>query len=180
MMSQSKSQMRSSIQLADVITPAAVRIDVKADSKLDLIQELSNLLVAGHPSVGKVLSPHQVYRLLVEREKLAGTGIGHGVAIPHATSGRITGFYGGCVRSVNPIDFNAIDKEPCRLFIVLLSTSAKPLFHIKALAKVSRLLGDKTARARLMEASDAAELFRVVTSLDNLPGTNLNKASVYR
>ena len=179
-MSRSKSQMRSSIQLGEIITPAAVRTDVRAESKLEIIKELSTLVVAGHPALAKVLNPNQVYHLLLEREALAGTGIGHGAAIPHATSGRVTGFYCGFVRSVEPIDFDAVDKQPCRLFLVLLSPSAKPLFHIKVLARVSRLFGDETVRARLLDAPDATAVHTVISSLDGAQGANRDKVSVRR
>ena len=120
------------------------------------------MLVAGHPQLARVMKESEVAKLLLDREKLAATGIGNGVAIPHAASGRLRGFYGAFGRSDEGVDFGAIDGVPCRLFFVLLSAGSKPKIHIKALAQISRLMGSEETRNRLLQATDRADLLDVL------------------
>lgn len=143
------------IQLDQFLTPESVQVDISGGSKTEIIHGLAHMLVRGHPGMGRLVDGDEVFRLLLERESLAATGIGNGVAVPHAVCDRVHGFFGGFARSVEPIDFGAIDGTPCRLFFVLLSTRAQPKTHIKALARISRLFGEPGTRDRLLAAPDA-------------------------
>lgn len=150
------------LHLSEITPPEAVTIQLQARAKSELLEEFAALLVAGHPQLARVMKEREVAKLLMDREKLAATGIGNGVAIPHAASGRLRGFYGAFGRSEVGVDFGAIDGVPCRLFFALLSAGSKPKIHIKALAQISRLMGSEETRDQLLKAADRETLLSVL------------------
>jgi PTS system nitrogen regulatory IIA component len=154
------------VNLSDFINPAAVKAELEATNKADVLEELSGLLLAAHPALAQLLTGAEVHRMLLEREQLAATGVGKGVAIPHAASQRLTRLYGGFARSGRGIDFGSIDAQPCHLFFVLLCPSAQPKVRIKALSRISRLLGDDAVRQALRTAPTAADIHRVLVEDD--------------
>jgi len=101
---------------------------------------------------------------LMAREQLGSTGVGEGVAIPHGKIDGLSKIVGVLARLEEPVDFDAVDDQPVDLLFLLLAPEAATAAHLKALAKVTRLLRDENARAALRGADTAEALFAAATS----------------
>lgn len=136
--------------------------ELAAVTKRDVLMELTRVFPADY-FVGDY---EEVLNVLLEREKLGSTGIGDGIAIPH---GKVSGLKELIVsfgRSTKGIDFNAMDGRSAHLFFLLMAPENSAGQHLKALAKISRMLKDVSFRKRLMEASDRDELFSIIAEKD--------------
>jgi PTS system nitrogen regulatory IIA component len=145
--------------LSDLLTAKAVVPSLRANNKKQAIQELSAIAaeLSGH-------SARNVFETLRQREQLGSTAIGRGVAIPHGKLRGLDRLVGVFARLAKPIDFDAMDGEPVDLVFVLLAPEGAGADHLKALARVARLLRDEKAAARLRAASDADALFALLTA----------------
>lgn len=150
------------IEIADFLETGAIKLELESDTKQAVLHELASLLFAGYPGLGKVMRVSEAAQMLVEREALAATGVGNGVAIPHAASERIRELYGGFARSTPGIDFGAVDGRRCHLFLVLLCPSTNPKMRIRALSRISRALGDPARREALIAAESTDEMYRIL------------------
>ena len=103
------------------------------------------------------LEAREIFDVLLERERLGTTGVGHGIAIPHGKLAKLNRLYGVFARIDQPIDFESIDDEPVDLLFLLLAPESAGADHLKALARVSRLLRDRTIcnKLRGCESRDA-------------------------
>lgn len=146
------------MDLGDLITPEGVIASLKAKSMKHVLQELS-----AHAAKLTDLPEREVFDTLLQRERLGSTGVGHGVAIPHgklAGLDRITGLF---ARLESPIDFDAIDDQPVDLVFLLLAPEDAGADHLKALARISRLLRGTDALEKLRASKDSAALYAVLT-----------------
>ena len=139
--------------------PDRVVANLRVGSKKQALADLSKLVaeMAG-------LHERQVFDVLVERERLGSTGIGNGIAIPH---GRITGLdrvYEVFARLEKPVDFESLDSKPVDLIYLLLAPADAGADHLKALARVSRLLRDAPTCAKLRDSDSDAALMSVLTA----------------
>ena len=143
----------------------AVTIDLKAhDSKEDVIRELVELLV----NAGSI-KPKDVTRLiqiLLKRESLGSTGIGQGVAIPHGKSDCVSRLVAAFGVSRTGVNFDSLDGEPVSLFFLLVAPEDSAGPHLKALARISRLLKDRHFRDSLRAARDEKTLVRIIREED--------------
>ena len=146
------------MQIADFLTPQTVLEGVKAQSKKKLIGDLSAQMakVAG-------LDTNAVFETLWEREKLSSTGVGQGIAIPHGRMAKLDKIVGLFAHLDEAIDFEAIDEAPVDLVFVLLTPSDAGADHLKALARISRLLRNAAFCEKLRAASDSAQLYALLT-----------------
>ena len=146
------------MEITDILTPAAIVPDLKASSKKQALQELSRRVqdLLGLPE-------RTVFDILMERERLGSTGIGSGIAIPHGKPMGIDRLCGIFARLERPIDFESIDEQPVDLSFLLLAPESAGADHLKALARVSRLLRDKVVCDKLRTADSADALFAVLT-----------------
>jgi PTS system nitrogen regulatory IIA component len=126
------------------------------------LEELSTVLV----QEGKLPDRDKVVEVLLEREKLGSTGIGDGIAIPHGKMKGIKELVASFGRSIQGIDFESIDNKPTHLFFLLVAPENSAGVHLKALARISRLLKDSRFRNRLMEAEDSRSLFQIIVEED--------------
>lgn len=146
------------MDLGDLINPESVIPALKAKSKKQVLQELSS-----HAARLTQLSERDIFDTLLQRERLGSTGVGHGVAIPHGklvTLDHITGLF---ARLDNPIDFESIDDQPVDLIFLLLAPESAGADHLKALARISRLLREPRAVEKLRRSKDSAAMFAVLT-----------------
>ncbi|MCG8562167.1 MAG: PTS IIA-like nitrogen regulatory protein PtsN [Hyphomicrobiales bacterium] len=146
------------MDLGDLISPESVIPTLKAKSKKQVLQELSS-----HAARLTKLPERDIFDTLLQRERLGSTGVGHGVAIPHgklATLDRITGLF---ARLDTPIDFEAIDDQPVDLIFLLLAPESAGADHLKALARISRLLREPSAVEKLRGSKDSTTMFAVLT-----------------
>lgn len=124
-------------------------------------------LAAGLAAKYDHLDQEKVLGVLKERERISSTAIGDGVAIPHGKLPGLDKIYGVFARSQAGVDFKALDGEPTHLFFVLIAPENAAADHLKALARISRLLKDAGFRQRLMMAKNQQELFQLISEEDD-------------
>jgi PTS system nitrogen regulatory IIA component len=146
------------MHLGDLISPEAVIPSLKCKNKKQLITELS-----AQASRLAGLQEHDVFDALWQREQLGSTGLGHGVAIPHGKLGGLKQIVGVFARLAEPVDFDAVDGEPVDIAFLLLTPEGAGADHLKALARISRLLREESAVEKLRASKDASALYAVLT-----------------
>lgn len=150
------------MKITDILDEASIIQDLRSTSKKGVLEELSDVLVEG----GKLPDRDKVVEVLLDREKLGSTGIGDGIAIPHGKMKGIKDLVISFGRSTKGINFESIDNKPTHLFFLLVAPENSAGIHLKALARISRLLKDPSFRRRLMEAKDRGDLFTIITEED--------------
>lgn len=139
-----------------------VILDLNASSKKQVFEHLAERAAA-------VSGLHQrvLFDMLLERERLGSTGVGEGVAIPHARPSGIDRIYGVVARLAKPIPFDAPDDKPVDIVYLLLVPASEGGDHLKALAKVARTLRDKAVRKQLRAAPDAQAVVDLIASVNH-------------
>ncbi len=145
------------MSLTDLIAPNAVIPVLKVTSKKQAIQELAAQAgqLTGH-------NERTIAEILLQREKLGSTGVGNGVAIPHGKLPKLGKLFGMFARLERPIDFEALDGQPVDLIFLLLAPESAGADHLKALARIARLLRDPDVGQRLRASQDAEALYAVL------------------
>jgi PTS system nitrogen regulatory IIA component len=143
--------------LADLVAPSAIVPALKANSKKQTLQELA--AKAGDLTGQNARS---IFEVLLQREKLGSTGIGNGIAIPHGKLPKLTSLCGLFARLDRPVDFEALDGQPVDLIFVLLAPEGAGADHLRALARIARLLRDRDTAAKLRLSRDAEALYSVL------------------
>jgi PTS system nitrogen regulatory IIA component len=143
--------------IADLVTPRSVIAQLRAPTKRQVLQELARRAAA---MTG--LPDRRIYDALAERERLGTTGIGTGVAIPHCRLSELTRLHGMFARLERPVPFEAIDNEPVDLVFLLLAPLDAGAEHLKALARISRLLRDRAMCEKLRGANSADALYALL------------------
>lgn len=146
------------MEIADILSPQAVFEHVKAPNKKKLIGDL-----AAHAAAVAGLDTNSVFETLWEREKLSSTGVGHGVAIPHGRLAKLEKIVAVFAHLDGAIDFESIDEAPVDLVFLLLTPADAGADHLKALARISRLMRNAAFCEKLRAASDSAELYALLT-----------------
>ena len=152
------------MKITDFLTVKAVSADLKSDAKENVISELVDLLI----DAGSVEKKHKakIVEVLMAREALGSTAIGQGIAIPHGKSDCVKKIVGCLGVSKSGINFDSLDGEPSYIFFFFFAPvdSAGP--HLKALARISRLLKDKYIRESLKSVSDEKAMIKIVQQED--------------
>ncbi|HER26490.1 MAG TPA: PTS IIA-like nitrogen-regulatory protein PtsN [Rhodospirillales bacterium] len=146
------------MEISDLITLDSVDANLRASSKKQAIQDLAR-------KAADIVGLHEraVFDVLMERERLGTTGVGNGIAIPHGKLASLDRLYGLFARLETPIDFQAIDEQPVDLIFLLLAPESAGADHLKALARVSRLLRDKVVCDKLRGTDNNEALFALLT-----------------
>jgi nitrogen PTS system EIIA component len=145
------------MSLTDLIAPNAVIPALKVTSKKQAIQDL-----AAQAAQLTGYNEHTIAETLLQREKLGSTGVGNGIAIPHGKLPNLTKLFGMFARLERPIDFEALDGQPVDLIFLLLAPETAGADHLKALARIARLLRDPDVALKLRESHDADALYAVL------------------
>ncbi|MEL6887095.1 MAG: PTS sugar transporter subunit IIA [Pseudomonadota bacterium] len=141
-----------------LLKPEAVKVVTSATSKKRLLQELGDLMQAAHGVTGAL-----VVEALLAREALGPTGVGHGVALPHARLDGIDDVMGAFVLLDKPIEFDSVDRQPVDIAFALFAPEEAGVEHLKALALVSRTLRDASICAKLRANPDASTLYTILS-----------------
>jgi PTS system nitrogen regulatory IIA component len=150
------------MKIVDFVRPELIVAQLAGREKAEVIKELADHLAAHVAGVDR----EALSKVLIERERLASTAIGEGVAIPHGKLDAV-GKLVACVgRAPAGVDFDSMDGRPTHLFFVLVAPENSTGVHLKALARISRLFKDPEFRTRLMRAKDGPELYRVIADED--------------
>ena len=144
--------------IADLVTARNVLAQLRAPTKRQVLQELARraATMTGIPD-------KRIYDALAERERLGTTGIGNGIAVPHCRLPELTRMYGLFARLERPVPFEAIDDQPVDLVFMLLTPENAGADHLKALARVSRLLRDRAVCDKLRGTDKADALYALLT-----------------
>lgn len=141
----------------DLVAPDAIIPALKVNGKKQALQEIS---AKAAELTG--LNERAILEILLQREKLGSTAIGNGVAIPHGKLAKLNRVFGLFARLERPIDFEALDGQPVDLIFLILAPEGAGADHLKALARVARLLRDPDVARKLRDSRDAEALYAVL------------------
>jgi len=150
------------MKIVDLIKRDLILATLSATSKPKIIKELAVYLASRHDAVDE----KDLTRVLIDREALASTGIGEGVAIPHGKLSTVNEIVACIGRARGGVDFDSMDGQPTFLFFVLVAPENSTGAHLKALARISRVFKDAEFRSRLLNASDADAMYDVIAEED--------------
>jgi len=151
------------MKILDILSSEdSIAPDVRGSNKDEVLRELAVHLARQHSEV----DAERLVQVLWERERLGSTAIGDGIAIPHGKLGTLKGVLGAFGRHPKGVDFDSLDGKPTHLFFLLVAPEDSVGQHLKALARVSRLLKDAAFRQRLLVAADRAEIYRLIREED--------------
>ncbi|HEY5238250.1 MAG TPA: PTS IIA-like nitrogen regulatory protein PtsN [Rhizomicrobium sp.] len=146
------------MEISDLLAPNSVIAVMKAHGKKQLLQELST-----RAAPLAQMPDRRIFEILNEREKLGTTGVGQGIAIPHGRLGGLDKIIGVFARLENAIDFDAVDNQPVDLVFLLLAPEDAGADHLKALARVSRLLRNQAICEKLRAAKKPEAIYAILT-----------------
>jgi PTS system nitrogen regulatory IIA component len=156
------------MKVVDFLSPDAIIPALTGSTKTQVLAEMSAFLAGRREGGGKVaLDPLALQKVLEERELLASTAIGDGIAIPHGKLDTVERLVGALGRSVPGLAFDSIDGKPTHLVFMLVAPSNSAGIHLKALARLSRLFRDASFRQRLLDADSAAAIYQTIVEEDN-------------
>ena len=145
---------------ANLIVAERIRCGVAAPSKKRVLEQLGKLLTA----TSSELTQDQIFDRLLERERLGSTGLGHGIALPHARMAEVDQAYGAFVQLTEPVDFDAIDGAPVDLAFALLVPEEATQEHLQLLASLAALFSEEGFCAKLRQADSAELILHHLTS----------------
>ncbi len=153
------------MKIMDILSEDCVVVGLEAEDRDGVIKELLDVLV----NAGKIKKEDEnaIFNVLIDREELGSTAIGNGIAIPHAKTDKVSELVSAFGVSKKGVDFRALDGEKVYLFFLLIAPKDSPGPHLKALARITRLLKDKNFRAMLMEVKDKQEAVKLIEEEDN-------------
>jgi len=146
------------MKISEILNPKAIVADLKATGKDAALSELTDALLVVAPSLRR----DEVLQVLQERERLGSTGIGDGVAIPHGKLKGMPELMLAFGRSTSGVDFESMDGQPAHLFFLLLAPEESVGVHLKALARISKLLKDAEVRQKMLDATDSEQIYALI------------------
>ena len=146
------------MKFSDLLSSKAVKVLSSASSKKRLMHDIADVAEAAYG-----IPAQRAVEALMERESLGPTGVGHGVALPHARLDSVDRVVGIFILLEKPIDFDAVDRQPVDVIFALFAPESSGAEHLKALALVSRTLRDTAFCAKLRANHDAATLHTIIT-----------------
>ena len=146
------------MELENLLKPEGIIPKLRASSKKQALQDLATRAaeITG-------LSDRDIFDILLEREKLGSTGVGHGIAIPHGKLPQLECLHGLFAKLDEPVGFDSLDDQPVDLIFLLLAPESAGADHLKALAKISRLLRNEETREKLRRIEEADAIYAVLT-----------------
>jgi nitrogen PTS system EIIA component len=152
------------MKVFDFLDERAINTDLKSKDKEGVIKELVSLLA----KTKRIKNENEMVRILLERESLGSTGIGQGIAIPHGKSSKVKEMVAALGISKSGLNFDALDGEPVYILFLLLAPANSAGPHLKALARISRLLKDKYFRDSIRNASDKESVLEIIKQEDEM------------
>ena len=149
--------------MIDFLRPEAILANLKAASKKQALQDLAR-------RAAELTGQHErfIFDVLLERERLGSTGVGRGIAIPHGKLPHLQGVFGAFARLERPIDFDAVDEQPVDLVFLLLAPEGAGADHLKALARISRMLRDESLCEKLRGCQSADAIFALLSQSESV------------
>ncbi|MEX2453368.1 MAG: PTS IIA-like nitrogen regulatory protein PtsN [Rhodospirillaceae bacterium] len=147
------------MEIEDILKENCVVTSLKATSKKQALQELAN-----RASRLTGLEEREIFDVLLERERLGTTGVGSGIAIPHGKLPQLETLFGCFARLDEPVDFDSVDNQPVDLIFLLLAPESAGADHLKALARISRVLRNNASCDKLRSAASANAIYDLLTA----------------
>ena len=147
------------MNLRNVLTPETVELNLKGTTKESIIDEMLDILV----KAGKITDKAVARECVLDRERKMSTGMKHGIAIPHGKTDTVTDLVACIGISNEAVDFDSLDQEPCRIFIMTLSPVNKTGPHLQFLAEISLLFKSAEKRQKILDTADKAEIIKILT-----------------
>ncbi len=144
--------------LYELLDSDSIVMSLKSQTKDDVLEEMVDIL----DSAGKIQSRDAVLKAIVDRERIMTTGIGNGVAVPHCKSSAVDRLVAALGISPDGIDFQSPDNQPARLIFILVAEQNNPGPHVRALARLAKLLSSKAVRDALLMARSPENLLQIV------------------
>jgi len=146
------------MNLKSVLTPDTISLKLKGSTKEQIINELLDILV----TAGKITDREAAYNAVMDREQKMSTGMKHGIAIPHGKSATIRDLVAAIGISEKPVDFDSLDHEPCRIFIMTLSPVEKTGPHLQFLAEISLLFKSAEKRQEILNSGSPEAILKIL------------------
>ena len=150
------------MKIIDLLAPNCILPNLQATNKKGVLEELAQTMIPGPDE----LALPTVMEVLLDRERLGSTGIGDNIAIPHGKLAQLSQLMLCFGRSLKGVDFDSMDGKPSQIFFMLLAPVNSAGLHLKALAKISRMLMSQPFRDNLMKADGAEEIYRLIAERD--------------
>ncbi|HRZ14665.1 MAG TPA: PTS sugar transporter subunit IIA [Candidatus Omnitrophota bacterium] len=150
------------MKISKLLKEKYVKLDLEATEKKKALHEIVEFI----SSAGRIKDKKNIFSIIIKREKLGSTGIGNGVAIPHARSEKLDDFFLAFARQDKGVDFGALDGEKTYLFFMLVSPEEQVGVHLKLLAEISHLVKDKFIVDRLKAAKDKKEVLKIIETYE--------------
>ncbi|MBW1915384.1 MAG: PTS sugar transporter subunit IIA [Deltaproteobacteria bacterium] len=150
------------MKLSEILHLDNIIPDLQSGDKKKVLEELASVISATYPYVGM----DSLVRVLLERERLGSTGIGDGVAIPHGKFHGVNEPVISFGRSLKGVDFDSMDGQPVNIFFLLVAPENSASIHLKALARIARILKNAAFRKLLMEANTKEDLYQTIIQSD--------------
>ena len=151
------------MKIMEFLSKKAITTNLKADTKEDVIREMVDLLAKAEDIKNK----EELIKALLARESLGSTGIGQGIGIPHAKSRNVKSLVAAFGLSHKGVNFESLDGEPVYIFFLLIAPEESAGPHLKALARISRMLKDKYFRELLRKSKDEKEALHIIQDEDS-------------
>ncbi len=150
------------MKIAELLREQCVVADIRGKTKKEIITELVETLA----NARLIEDIEAVVNVVMEREKLGSTGIGNGVAIPHGKLKNISNIMCAFGRSVNGVDFDAVDRAPVHIFFLVLAPEDSASLHLKVLSRITKILRDQSLRKKVIKLSNRHDIYMSILEED--------------
>ncbi len=150
------------MKLTDILDESSIVADLQASDKGEVLKTLVDAVSTTHPTIDK----QEILEVLLEREELGSTGIGDGIAIPHGKAASLDRIISGFGLSKSGIEFDSLDGKPAYLFFLLVAPENSAGVHLKALARISRMLKNTDFRQKLLTANSQQDIYQIISEED--------------
>jgi nitrogen PTS system EIIA component len=151
------------VKLADILRESSVIADIKGVTKREILFEMVETL----KNAKLIDDVDSVVDIIMEREKLGSTGIGDGVAIPHGKMKKLDTILCVAGRSIEGVNFDAVDRQPVHIFFLVLAPEDSASMHLKVLSRISKVLRDQSFRKKILKLADAHEIYSNIIEADD-------------
>ena len=152
------------MKISEILSKDAIRISYEVESKETLLENMVGFL----SNSSKVLNTEQALKDVLEREEVMSTGVGKGIALPHAKSKVVVDSIASLVILKKPIDFDSLDGEPVNVAFLLLGPENNVGLHLRLLSKVSRLMNNDSFRLHLLECKSPEDVMKLFNSMEEM------------
>jgi mannitol/fructose-specific phosphotransferase system IIA component (Ntr-type) len=151
------------VKLQELLTKSSIIIDLPETNKNEFLSQMAHFLI----SLNGLSGADEVAAKILDRESEMSTGIGYGIAIPHARISGIDRLYMVAARSALGLEFNAIDEQPVQLVFMMISPANTSIEHTQILSSLSRIMSYEEVRTKLLKAEDSEQFLEVITKSEN-------------